>query len=227
MNKTVLIIGANRGLGFELAKLYYTLGDYVIGTYRTNIPQNLNIIWEHLDLRNKNEISNLLNKYMKIDILINNSAVYLDDYRRSSVTISTLPLIVLEETLNINYISAFISIQSVLSKMICNGYGRIINISSGMGRMDQLNQFAYAYKVSKLLLNTLTISFSDILSKSFADVAIVSICPGWMKTEMGTQNGVISPKDAAMEIVKIAARDKAEINGKFYRNGIELDFIKK
>ena len=227
MCKTIFITGANRGLGFNLAKLFQEEGNRVIGTYRECINEELNIIWEKVDVRESEKLGQVLKKYNKIDVLINNAAVYIDDYRKGYGNLDNLTINDLKKTLAINYFSPFVCIQATLPKMLDSGYGRIINISSGMGRLNQFDEAAYAYKISKLMINTLTISFSKLLAKKPVDVAVTSVCPGWIKTDMGTLNGIIDAEDAAIEIKKIISKKKNEINGRFYRNGEELDFLKK
>lgn len=231
MKQTIVITGANRGLGLSLAKLYSNHGYRTIGiTKSRTIKESGSVIWETADL---NDIESLgcfykyiISKYEKIDIYVNNAAIYRDDPRKpdGDIDILSLGVSMLTETLRVNYLAAFIGITSILPHMIEHKYGRVINVSSGMGRLNQFDSKSYAYRTSKLLLNTLTICCSKIVENMDNDVAITSICPGWMCTDMGTPNGIYMPSFAAEQIYNITNKVKKEINGAFFRNGQKLDF---
>lgn len=159
--------------------------------------------------------------------MINNAGVYLDDPRIGYGDIMALEQDILEYTLKVNYLGSFALIQNIVPSMIEQGYGRVLNISSGMGRLNEFNEYSYAYRTSKLLLNTLSISYSKVFREMQKDIAIASVCPGWLKTDMGTEQGLLDPDIVAKNIVKILNKDKEEINGKFIRGEIELDWYRK
>lgn len=229
-NKIVLITGANRGLGLEIAKKLSDKGYRVIGIVRKYIS-SLPFEQYELDLNNVGEIKNVVNciiqKYIKIDILINNAGIYLDDPRKKYMDISDLSLDVLVDTFKVNYYAEFELIKNILPLLINNSYGRIINISSGMGRLEDFDEVSYAYRASKLLINTLTITYGKYLEKLKDDVAIASVCPGWIRTDMGTEKAPDLPENAADFIIRLLECRKETINGKFLRNGFKLNWVSK
>lgn len=225
-NKVVLITGANRGLGLEIAKAFDKDKFTIVASCRQNIIDGFNS--EIIDLQTPNSISNgvgkIIKKYKRIDILINNAAVYIDDPRKKHTTILELKPEELKETIDVNYIGHYHLISEVIKHQVKNSYGRIINISSGMGRLSEFDEYSYAYRASKLLINTMTISFGKLFDSILDDISITSVCPGWVKTEMGGNNAQIEASFAAKYIADLASRSKEEINGKFMRYDTELNW---
>lgn len=230
MKKIVIITGANSGLGFQLAQQLCGEDCYVIGFVHSynNGAQFKQIL---LDITDYNQVmitvQRIVETYGKIDILINNAGVYLDDPRKKKISIINLSLQDLINTLSVNYFSVFNLINLVCNLQRKNGYGRIVNISSGMGRFLEIEKFSYAYRVSKLLLNTLTIVYGKIFDEYEEDVAIMSVCPGWIKTKMGTENAPLDVTVAVEYIVSLLFKEKKQVNGKFLRYGKELSWIEK
>lgn len=236
MKKNVLITGTDRGLGKALVNIFRKSSLYnVYSLSRSRNKSNSESDLSHFtfDLNVPNELRKNFPNNISIDILINNAAVYIDDPRKQSIksinNIQNITLDTIQETFNVNYFSPL-----ELIKIFYEGFqkeekkfGRIINISSGMGRLDEINTESYAYSSSKLLLNTTTIVYSKIFSELKEDIAIASICPGWLKTDMGTKNGLINPEIAAEYILESLQLTKSEFNGKFLRYGENLDWSTK
>ncbi|WP_270997336.1 SDR family NAD(P)-dependent oxidoreductase [Listeria seeligeri] len=152
-----------------------------------------------------------------------------DDPRKDKSTgkIDKIDVKLLTRTIQTNYLGAYSLSQKIINLQEDNEFLRIINISSGMGRLSEISEYAYAYSVSKLLLNTLTIAYSNVFSVIPKDFAIASICPGWVKTDMGTEDGMVDSKVAAEYICSIIDKKKEDINGRFLRYEEELDWQKK
>ena len=93
---------------------------------------------------------------------------------------------------------------------------RIINISSGMGQLFEMEGGSLAYRLSKTALNALTKILSIELAKH--EIKINAICPGWVKTDMGGKNATLTVKESTGKIVEFALRDEFP-NGKFLRHG--------
>ena len=93
---------------------------------------------------------------------------------------------------------------------------RIINISSGMGQLDEMNSGSTAYRISKTALNALTkILSNELLSMG---IKVNTICPGWVKTDMGGENATLTIEESTAKIAAFALRDNFP-NGQFLRHG--------
>lgn len=229
--KNVLITGYSRGLGYEIAKKIYRDDIKLIGLSQNFRDCEFPIDRYEVDLSITHEVDKvadfLLKKYRKIDVLINDAGVYLDDPRKQKFNIQDLTYNILNKTINVNFYAAFIFIQKLLPIQINNGYGRIINISSGMGRLSEFDEHSYAYRLSKLMINSLSISYGKILNDIDVDVSIMSVCPGWIRTDMGTENAPESAEDAAEYISSLIGKNKKETNGLFLRKGKILSWTIK
>ncbi len=231
MKKNVLITGTDRGLGKVLVNTFWESSLYnVYSLSRTEGNSELALSHFTFDLNVPNLLRKNFPNDISIDILINNAAVYLDDPRKQSIEhIQNIRLDTLQKTFNINYFSSLELIKIFYEQFRKEGkkFGRIVNISSGMGRLSEINNISYAYSTSKLLLNTTTIAYSKIFSELEEDIGIASICPGWLKTDMGTENGIVTPEAAAIYIIDSLQLSKSEFNGKFLRYGETLSWSKK
>ena len=97
--------------------------------------------------------------------------------------------------------------------------GRIINISSGMGQLNKMESGSTAYRLSKTALNAVTKILSNELLNS--GIKVNTICPGWVKTDMGGENASLTVKDSTNQIVTFALKDDFP-SGKFLRHGEEI-----
>jgi|GEM_PF-1826653 len=228
-SKVVLITGANRGLGLAIGGTL-DRNDYTVVKGVRNIKDSsdnqIYIDVSELD-KIKPLIDKIIERYGHIDVLINNAGIYKDDPRKGFGDIFMLDHNLLEYTMKVNYLGPYELVHLILPYMISQGYGRIINISSGMGRLSEFDAYSYAYRSSKLLLNTITISFGKLFSNMSEDIAIASLCPGWIRTDMGTDNGPVESEIPAKYVLELLQKEKMEINGKFFRNGVQLDWSKK
>jgi NAD(P)-dependent dehydrogenase (short-subunit alcohol dehydrogenase family) len=100
--------------------------------------------------------------------------------------------------------------------MLKNGYGRVVNLSSGMGQLTEMNGGWPGYRISKIALNAVTRIFADETAGS--NVLINSVCPGWVRTDMGGQEAERSPAEAAEGIVWLATLPDGGPTGGFYRD---------
>ena len=161
--KTVLITGANSGIGFAAVKLFLKNGYKVFAQYNSNknnldIIKDINLILLQSDFRNLNETEKLFDNILKetttIDVLVNNAGLY------SPVeNFDELNLNILNNVLNVNLKSPFILSKRFISLMKKYNRGRIINISS-IGVKYGGSVLSMPYTLSKSALETMTISFA-------------------------------------------------------------------
>ena len=97
--------------------------------------------------------------------------------------------------------------------------GRIINISSGMGQLEDMQAGHIAYRLSKVSLNALSVILSkELLSKN---IKVNTICPGWVKTDMGGDSATLTVEESTDKIIEFALKRNFP-NGKFLRHGTEI-----
>lgn len=200
--KTVVITGANRGIGLALANKFLAEGFVVIGTSRKESIDSIthqNFYAVSLDVTSSESITNAVefinNKFSKIDLLINNAGIGID------LNNETPEIDVLKKTFETNVFGLF-SWTEAIKDSIVDG-GTIFNISSVMGMLnrDKILPNATAYRMSKSALNM----YTKTLSARLADrnISVVSIHPGWVKTDMGGQEADITPDFCANGIYQL------------------------
>jgi NAD(P)-dependent dehydrogenase (short-subunit alcohol dehydrogenase family) len=94
--------------------------------------------------------------------------------------------------------------------------GRIINVSSGAGQLSDMGTWAPAYSISKTALNGVTGQFAAALRDS--NIAVNSVCPGWVKTDMGGDEAPLSVEQGADTIVWLATEAPQSMTGLFVRD---------
>lgn len=239
MQRIALVTGANKGIGLAIVKRLLMEGVFVYATTRdisrypiAEIPpqfsQNLRV--ELLDVSDRQsirELSHTIRQHHRgIDILVNNAGVYMDDPRKTPYeSLVDIDLSVFDHTIKTNVSGPLTLISEFLSAMKEQNYGRIVNISSGMGRFDDMNIEGPFYRISKAALNALTkVVASDV--KDY-DILINSVCPGWVRTDMGGEKAPIAPDEAATDIVWACLLPSGGPSGLFFRNRKPLDWCRK
>ena len=225
--RTILITGANRGIGFAIAQgLAQNTNDTILLGCR-NIPAGLRAAEQlgvhtdamRLDLSHQDhverDIRDILDEYPRIDVLINNAGVlHENSFMESGMAF-------FEDALQVNTLSPLCLIRAVLPEMIKNGYGRIVNMSSGWGSFRSGLTGPCTYSVSKAALNAITLTTSQQLPKN---VKINSMCPGWVRTNMGGANATRSPEQGAETAIWLANLDADGPTGGFFRDKHLIDW---
>jgi NAD(P)-dependent dehydrogenase (short-subunit alcohol dehydrogenase family) len=181
-----------------------------------------------LEVTSTSEIRNLLNhlksQNQMIDILINNAGVFLESSGPEDQSVSSIfkvdPVIILK-TIEANTIGPLKLSQSLIPMMLVKGEGRVINISSEMGQLASMGGHWPGYRLSKTALNSLTC----ILDAEVGDEGIFvnSVCPGWVRTDMGGKNAYLSVEEGVKTTVWLATTDEPP-RRKFLRNMQEVDW---
>ena len=236
MNKKIILVtGANRGIGLELTRLLLAQKTFSVlfscrnitdGKVKlaelSKIDSDIHLI--ELDVSNLSKITSsiydILMKYGKIDVLVNNAGVYLDseDLDEFPSFMDVTPEI-LEQTFNTNLFGSMILSQASLPVLSTNGL--IINITSGGGKLNTSGDRSghIAYRTSKTALNAFTKAFSK--QKNPKNVKMIAICPGWVQTEMGGPNAPRTVYEGANDILKAILNSQNYIPGSFLYNSIE------
>lgn len=212
-NYTVLITGASKGLGYSLTELYLSQGHIVVATYRKNleklenIKENPNLILCQMDVSEEENVKNAF-EYLKdkidyIDILINNAAVYLED---RSKTIETIDIEKAVITLNINAVGPLRVLKYFYNLVERGAKKLIINVSSEAGSISNCwRDREYAYCMSKSALNMLSAILQNYSIPK--GIKVLSIHPGWMRTDMGGPDADIPPEEAAKGIYDLSMKN--------------------
>lgn len=222
MTKKVVITGGNRGIGFALVTKFLAEGFQVIATSRTGeIPvlNHPNLFVVTLEITSEDSIqravSDIRAKFQTIDLLINNAGVGLDlDQYHPEIDI-------IKSTFETNVFGLLHFTESCLD-LIADG-GTIFNISSVMGMLnrDKIVPNATAYRMSKSAVNMYTKTLSARLQER--KINVVSIHPGWVKTDMGGEEADITSEFSASRIFELyqkrlptgtfwAAENQVELN---------------
>jgi NAD(P)-dependent dehydrogenase (short-subunit alcohol dehydrogenase family) len=216
IKRRALVTGGNRGLGFalsrKLAKMGYsvllTARDTSRGIQKTALleEEGLDVIFHQLDVTDQDMIvevyEHILKSWGRLDVLINNAGVLLDLASTGSMHPSglfTTDRDILRKTLDTNVIGVYQMCDIFMPLMKKHNYGRIVNITSGLGQLLHMGDGYPAYRISKTALNAVTRIFS---SQGKSDNVLVnSVDPGWVKTDMGGPDAPLNPEEGIAGIV--------------------------
>ncbi len=231
MDKYALITGANRGIGLETGKQLLAKGWTVIFTSRNmhtgrpivnEIRQEFKTAWFHqLEVTYEDSIRDMVQYVMdehgKLDVLINNAGVYLDENR------STLDVDIedVRTTMETNVYGPLLVTRALLPALKKGEDARVINVSSQMGQLSGMGSGSPAYRISKTALNALTV----IMSKELAaeGIKVNTIHPGWVRTNMGGPSASKSLEEGADTAVWLATEPKIP-TGKFISDRKIIDW---
>ncbi len=228
--RIALITGANRGIGLETAQQLARRGFHVVIAARDEAKgqQAVKAIqaaggkatFLALDVSDSSSIRSSASQFAEIaehlDVLINNAGIYPD----KGFTILTIPRDRVSQTLETNTFGALEVTQAFLPYLRKAGAPRIINVSSGYGQLEDLSPDVPSYCLSKLALNGLTIMLAKELEAD--GIAVNSMCPGWVRTDMGGTGADRSVEVGADTAVWLADTAPHELTGKFFRDREEI-----
>jgi len=214
--QTVLITGANRGIGLEYARQFAAKGYNVIGTARdpaaaTELRAIIERI-EALDVADAASVAALAKRLdgIAIDILINNAGVGgRDDNDLASIDFEQM-----QNTFAVNAFGPLRVIQSLMPNLRLGQRKLVIGMSSQLGSIERSNGGMYAYRASKTALN----QFNKILASELGPQGFVFtvLHPGWVQTEMGGANATLTPQESVRGLVGVIEKLGPDDNGRFY-----------
>ena len=224
--KIALITGSNRGIGREVLRQLAEKGYHCILTSRKEDDgqkalKSLDslkdqISYHKLDVNHDASVEKLKSfveeSFGRLDVLVNNAG-WNYDYGEKPSTVDIQKVI---DTLNTNLMGPWRLCQAFIPLMKKQGFGRIVNVSSGSGSIDKMSSETPAYGLSKTALNVLTIKLADELKGS--GILVNSVCPGWVRTEMGGMNAPRSVEEGADGIVWLATLPEGGPSGGFFRD---------
>lgn len=230
-----VVTGAYRGLGFETCRELARRGYAVILTARkvpvgkqaaeTLQAEGLAVQFHPLDVSDEASIEalaqHLRDHYPRLDVLVNNAGIFPDNAPwEAEASVFDAQLDTIREAFSTNTLGPLRLCQRLIPLM--KGHGRVVNVSSGMGQLSDMNGGCPGYRLSKTALNAVTRIFADELKGT--GVKINSVCPGWVRTEMGGSEAPLSIPEGVKGIVWAATLPDDGPSGGFFRHGERIDW---
>ena len=227
--KTVLITGANRGLGLEISRQLGKRGFRVFLTARNSEDgekaakdlreEGSYVRFIQLDVTDDKSIKQAIRAVSiqtdYLDVLVNNAGISID-----KGNIINIDPDILRQTIQTNVYGPIRIIQEFIP-LLADG-ARIINMSSGLGSLTSMSRYSPAYSISKTMLNAVTRQFAAALAER--NIAVNSVSPGWVRTSMGGRNAPRSVEKGAETIVWLATDAPGSLTGKFLQDKQEIDW---
>jgi NAD(P)-dependent dehydrogenase (short-subunit alcohol dehydrogenase family) len=229
-NKVAVVSGANRGIGKEvvrqLAERGYTvvLGarDQAKGEEAARELGNHNVVALGLDVTNDQSVTKFMQeverRFGRLDVLVNNAGTMYDSWQTASEADLEKSRIAHET----NFWGAWRLAKAAVPLMRKSGKGRIVNVSSEAGALSKLGAGPPAYASSKAAMNALTRVLAAELKGD--GILVNSVCPGWVRTEMGGQNAPRTVEQGASSVVWAVTIPDDGPTGGFYRDGKPLEW---
>lgn len=219
MSRTALVTGGNRGIGFaacrglakEGLKVWLGSRDEKNGREAAEKlrAEGLDVSHLAIDVSDPKSIASAAQQAGGVDVLINNAGVLPEE---SILKVSDDEL---HNGLAINLMGPINCIRAFVPAMIDNGYGRVVNVSSGWGSFAEGLGGPTVYSISKAALNAVTVKAAHDLPDS---VLINSMCPGWVHTRMGGEGAPRSEEEGADTIIWLATLPDDGPSGEFFRD---------
>jgi NAD(P)-dependent dehydrogenase (short-subunit alcohol dehydrogenase family) len=195
-HKTIVITGANRGIGYAMANIYQQRGDTVYALCRQSSIDldalGVNVV-EKIDVATQAGIDKAVLELsgVTIDLLINNAGILrneqLSDLNQQTIT----------EQFNVNAVAPLFLSQALLANL--SSGSKISFITSKMGSItDNTSGGRYGYRMSKVALNIAAVSLAKDLADE--DISVGIYHPGYVQTEMVNSNGVLSNGDISADV---------------------------
>jgi len=226
---TALVTGANKGIGYEVARQLAGKGFQVfVGARNRDADQKAvakiaeeggKAIFLEIDVADNPSVTVAAREFAKaadhLDVLVNNAGIILD----GDNAILEISDELLRKTLETNTLGALRVARAFVPLLRKSKVPRVINVSSGGGQLTGgADGWSPAYCISKTALNSVTLQLATALPK----FAVNSVCPGWVRTDMGGQDASRSVEEGADTIVWLAADASQKITGKFLRDRKEI-----
>jgi NAD(P)-dependent dehydrogenase (short-subunit alcohol dehydrogenase family) len=238
--KVALITGANKGLGYEMARQLAQDGVTVVVAARDRAKgeaaveklkkEGLDVRFLKLDVTDKSDFTKaaafLEKNFGKLDILINNAGIAADGIAGTGASATTEQS--LHDTFETNFFGPIALTQALLPLLKKSDAGRIVNMSSILGSQTLhadpnspiYNFKSLSYDASKAALNSFTIHLAHELKDT--KIKVNSAHPGWVKTDMGTDAAPMEIPEGGKTGVALALLDEGGPNGGFFHLGQAL-----
>jgi NAD(P)-dependent dehydrogenase (short-subunit alcohol dehydrogenase family) len=226
--RIAIVTGGNRGLGREIARqLMKSDNTFVVIGCRSEPKcamavddlqkEGANVAGFQLDVNDTKSVRRFVEHVEKAhgapSILVNNAGVYPED---TNAKVEDTPTSTWRETFETNVFGAVRMCREVVPLMKKLRYGRIVNMSSGLGQLHQMGEGSPAYRVSKAALNALTKTLAAEVAGS--GILVNSMSPGWVRTDMGGDEAPRSVEEGAETAVWLSMLPSNGPTGQFFRD---------
>ncbi|MEL7151657.1 MAG: SDR family NAD(P)-dependent oxidoreductase [Pseudomonadota bacterium] len=215
-----LVTGGNRGIGKEIARGLVAKGlDVVIGCRDPEAAEKaaneIGCLWDELNVTSDADCFDVVEDSGPFDVLVNNAGI-----------LTEKPLLLenphdLEAHLGVMVRGPHYLTHATMRHMKAQGYGRVVNVSSGWGSFSEGLEGPGAYGIAKAVLNALTVASAR---EAPAGVKINAMCPGWVRTRMGGPSANLSPEEGADTGIWLATLPEDGPTGKFFRRRQEIQW---
>ena len=228
--RVALVTGASRGVGLEICRQLGAAGYRVVLTARDPekgarglerlCREGIDARFHLLDVtdpaRARQVAAAVAAELGRLDVLVNNAAIALD----ARASVAAVDPEVMRRTLETNLLGALNCCQAFLPLMRQQGYGRIVNVSSGRGSFSRLGAGGPSYRISKTALNALTVILADELKD--CNILVNAMTTGWVRTRLGGLKAPRSVAEGAETAVWLATLPDGGPRGKFWKDRAEM-----
>jgi len=226
-NRVVVVTGGNRGIGHEICHQLAKLDITVLLTSRHEKDgleavadfnkRKLPVRFHQLDVTNPAQILKLKDfltkEFGRCDGLVNNAGIFIESKEGNFFNTDVN---ILRQTMETNVYGPYFLCQTLVPLMKKNNYGRIVNISSGLGQLNDMGGEYPAYRMSKTAINAITRVLAAELAGT--NILVNSMCPGWVKTRMGGPGATRSVEEGADTAVWLSTLPDGGPSGKIFRD---------
>ena len=224
-DRIALVTGANKGIGYEIARQLAERGYHVLvgarkadaGNQAAASLQKGGASAEFLEIDVSSRASvekaakTVAAQFDHLDVLVNNAGIMED---KSNITEVSDDLFL--RTLTTNTLGPLRVTQAFLSLLTKSPRASVVNMSSGLGQLSDMADTYPAYSISKTALNAVTRQFAAALRDK--GISVNSVCPGWVKTDMGGANAPRTVQQGADTVTWLAAEAPRDLTGQFLRD---------
>ncbi len=228
--RIALVTGANRGIGLEIVRQLSRIGLIAVLASRdlekgkaaaaALASEGLDAPVVALDVTDADSIraavAEVLGLFGRIDVLVNNAGIMKEGFSPEDASVLDVSSDLVNLTFLTNTVGPLRLIQATVPRMGERGYGRIVNLSSGAGQLAEMGSGFPAYRISKSALNALTRLTAAELGPH--EIKVNSVCPGWVRTDMGGPNATRTVEHGAETAVWLATLPEDGPTGGFFRD---------
>jgi NAD(P)-dependent dehydrogenase (short-subunit alcohol dehydrogenase family) len=205
--KVAVVSGANRGIGEEIARQLREDHGFVVYAGSRH-PKDKEVLLDVTDQGTVDELAvKIGTEQGRLDVLVNNAGIsggsYNDTFEESEIE-------EIMDVLETNLYGAWRLTQALLPLLRASEDPRVVNVSSGAGQLSDMDGGIHPYRVSKTGMNVLTRTLH-----ADGEVKVNSMCPGWVRTDMGGQNARLSVEEGADTAIWLATEPEIPSGGFF------------
>ncbi len=230
--RVAVVTGANRGIGLWTCRELVKLGLKVVLTSRDDSKgqqaaaqlgdEGIELDHHQLDVCDEESLeafsAELRERYGRLDVLINNAGAVFEPAgsKGRATSIFDIEIDSFNKSFETNTLGALRCCRHLLPLMRDNGYGRVVNVSTGLASLTEMASGWPAYRVSKAALNAVTLILAAELEGT--NIKVNSVCPGWVQTDLGGPDASRPIEDSVDTILWLATLRDEGPSGGFFRD---------